>query len=84
MGAEEPREETGEKAEKTRERHNCCVPGCSAVKNADNHMHNVPKDDHMRKKWQIAIKSGKNLSSTMKVCSRHFVQSDYKISCKYL
>ncbi|KAK3920157.1 THAP domain-containing protein 11 [Frankliniella fusca] len=61
---------------KSRERHNCCVPQCSAVKNEENHLHTVPKDPARRKAWAIAIKTGKVLTDTMQVCSRHFKSTD--------
>ncbi|XP_052124775.1 uncharacterized protein LOC113215458 [Frankliniella occidentalis] len=67
---------------KTRERHNCCVPQCSDVKTGENHLHQVPKDLALRKKWAIAIKTGKDLSDKMAVCSKHFTKEDYKKSMK--
>ncbi|KAK3922639.1 THAP domain-containing protein 11 [Frankliniella fusca] len=66
-----------DKVKKSRERHNCCVPQCSAVKNEENHLHTVPKDPARRKAWAIAIKTGKVLTDTMQVCSRHFKSTDY-------
>ncbi|KAK3927633.1 Protein ALP1-like [Frankliniella fusca] len=74
--------ENTESKSKARERHNCCVPQCSAVKSAENHLHKVPKDLTLRKKWAIAIKTGKDLSDTMSVCSKHFKKEDYKKSQK--
>ncbi|KAE8745528.1 hypothetical protein FOCC_FOCC007791 [Frankliniella occidentalis] len=68
---------------KTRERHNCCVPQCSDVKTGENHLHQVPKDLALRKKWAIAIKTGKDLSDKMAVCSKHFTKEDYKKSSEY-
>jgi len=68
---------------KYRERHNCCVPQCSAVKNLGNQLHQVPADVEQRKLWQIAIKTGKLLGSRMQVCSRHFKDEDYIITSKY-
>ncbi|KAK3931645.1 C-terminal-binding protein 1 [Frankliniella fusca] len=62
---------------KKRERHNCCVPQCTEVKNESNHLHSVPKDPVLRKKWAIAIKTGKELTLSMNVCSKHFDKSDY-------
>jgi hypothetical protein len=65
-----------------RRRNNCCVPQCSEVKREGNHLHQVPKDEERRKKWAIAIKTGKPLSDRMQVCSRHFLKEDYIPSCK--
>jgi hypothetical protein len=73
--------ENGAEAKKSRkDRHNCCVPQCSDVKNETNHLHQVPKDEGERRKWAIAIKTGKKLSDKMTVCSKHFKQEDYIIS----
>ncbi|KAJ1522441.1 hypothetical protein ONE63_001631 [Megalurothrips usitatus] len=63
-----------------KDRHNCCVPQCSAVKTEGNHLHQVPKDEALLRKWKIAIKTGKPLHPKMTVCSKHFLDSDYIIS----
>ncbi|XP_034248786.1 uncharacterized protein LOC117649814 isoform X2 [Thrips palmi] len=63
-----------------KDRHNCCVPQCSAVKSANNHLHQVPKEEGLRKAWAIAIKTGKSLNPKMTVCSKHFLDTDYIIS----
>lgn len=31
----------------------------------------------IRKAWDKMLKSGKNLTNTMKVCSKHFLKEDY-------
>lgn len=32
--------------------------------------------------WRLRLKSGKKITDTMRVCSRHFLKSDYIISGK--
>lgn len=61
---------------------NCCVPQCTAYykKNKDLKYHQFPTSKHMRQKWIHAIKSNKNPSKHSKVCSKHFVDSDYNIT----
>ncbi|KAK3918306.1 Pyrrolysine--tRNA ligase [Frankliniella fusca] len=66
-----------EKEKQSRQRHNCCVPQCHVVKTEDNHLHYLPKDPTRRKAWAIAIKTGKSITDTMQVCSKHFLPEDY-------
>ncbi|KAE8746817.1 hypothetical protein FOCC_FOCC006454 [Frankliniella occidentalis] len=68
---------TDGESKKQRERHNCCVPQCSAVKNESNHLHRVPRDAALRKLWAVAMKTGKELTQSMHVCSNHFERSNY-------
>ncbi|KAK3916520.1 DNA transposase [Frankliniella fusca] len=65
---------------KPKDRHNCCVPQCHNVISEGIHMHQVPKDEENRRKWAVAIKTGKNLSDKMTVCSKHFLSTDYIIT----
>lgn len=77
--------ESGSKVIKqAKDRHNCCVPQCHDVKTEANHMHQAPKDEVERRKWAIAIKTGKSLKRKMTVCSKHFQKTDYIISSKHL
>lgn len=76
-------EDEGPNAKKPRERHNCCVPQCTNVKKGEIHLHKVPADAATRDKWRLLIKTGKQLGSTMKVCSEHFKKEDYIISSEY-
>jgi len=66
-----------------REHHNCCVPQCSTLKNNFNHLPRFPTDQTLRKKWILAIKTGKKVTNSMRVCSNHFKPDDYIFSSKY-
>lgn len=38
----------------------------------------------LRKAWDKMLKSGKKLTNTMKVCSKHFMNDDYILPGKYI
>ncbi|KAL1481045.1 hypothetical protein MTO96_050519 [Rhipicephalus appendiculatus] len=64
----------------------CCVPLCKQYGYLDScgckvSFHRFPNDPEMRKKWLVAIKREEGplfrVSNTTKVCSNHFVETDY-------
>ncbi|XP_015919643.1 uncharacterized protein [Parasteatoda tepidariorum] len=60
----------------------CCVPQCKTYgfKNADVSFHCFPSetsDPLRRKKWILALRIGKPVTTGMRVCSRHFRTTDY-------
>lgn len=64
--------------ENRRTNHNyCSVPQCRQYLEAGVSLHLFPKDNTMRLKWEAALKFGKPSSSSMKVCSNHFIKTDY-------
>lgn len=62
--------------------YNCCVPNCHSISNRDKDLmfHKFPKDQRIVKKWLIAIRSGKKPTKYTKICSKHFVDSDYNVT----
>ncbi|XP_034238939.1 uncharacterized protein LOC117643890 [Thrips palmi] len=66
-----------QKPKRKHEKHNCCVPQCSVYKNPSIHMHRVPSDPVRKKKWAVAIRTGKELTQYMLVCGKHFRKDDY-------
>lgn len=63
----------------------CIVPQCRVwygkLKDEFNvKFHNFPTDKRLKKLWQIKLKLNKNPSKSSKVCSMHFVDSDYRCS----
>lgn len=64
----------------------CCVPLCKQYGYVDKSgrrvsYHKFPTDVHMKKRWIIAIKRDEgpqfSVSGATKVCSDHFVESDF-------
>ncbi|XP_034256871.1 uncharacterized protein LOC117654377 [Thrips palmi] len=55
----------------------CCVPQCSNYICEAIWGHTFPKIGAERKKWEVALKMGKPASASMRVCSAHFVPTDY-------
>ncbi|KAK3920209.1 THAP domain-containing protein 2 [Frankliniella fusca] len=62
---------------KKRERHNCCVPQCSELLNPSIRLHYAPSDPKRRREWAQAIRTGKELTKHMRVCSKHFRREDF-------
>lgn len=56
----------------------CSVPQCKQYKDTNISIHCFPKDKKMCKVWQNILKIGKPISKYMSVCSRHFLETDYK------
>lgn len=58
----------------------CLVPGCTSGYKTNFekvHFFSVPKDDEIRKKWQIALKRPNTLViKTQVVCEKHFLSGD--------
>ena len=55
----------------------CSVPCCHEIRSETNHLHYAPKTETLRRKWEIAIRTGKTLTESMRVCSKHFKSEDY-------
>lgn len=55
--------------------HRCCVPQCLNKKTIFNNLHHVPTNKKRLAKWCDAVKT--QLSPHMKVCSAHFLKTDY-------
>lgn len=53
----------------------CCVPQCK-FKQGDS-LHKFPADRILKKKWVVALKIGKNVTSSMFVCAAHFQKCDF-------
>ncbi|XP_026285706.2 uncharacterized protein LOC113211529 [Frankliniella occidentalis] len=66
-----------EKIKKKRERHNCCVPQCPEKLNPSISLHYAPSDPVRRKRWAEAIRTAKTLTTSMRVCSKHFREEDF-------
>lgn len=66
-----------------RNTHNCCVPQCAEYSQKGTSMHLFPKNVEYRKKWECVLKLGKPSSDYMKVCSKHFLPTDYFSNRKY-
>ncbi|XP_066596900.1 uncharacterized protein [Prorops nasuta] len=62
---------------KKRNTNYCCVPQCSNYADTAGSLHLFPKDKRRRSQWETALKMGKPASNTMRVCSHHFLPSDY-------
>lgn len=62
---------------KSRNTNYCCVPQCSRYAENGVHLHLFPKNATRRKKWEVALKMGKPATDSMKVCSVHFLPTDY-------
>lgn len=62
---------------KKRNTNYCCVPQCSNYAGKGIHLHLFPKDVDLKKAWEVALRMGKPASTSMKVCSTHFLPSDY-------
>ncbi|KAJ8968806.1 hypothetical protein NQ317_009569 [Molorchus minor] len=63
--------------------HICLVPSCTSVgkSEGDIKFYQIPKEKKLREKWLRAIKRSENeLSKRPKVCSKHFVDSDYTVT----
>lgn len=67
----------------------CCAPLCKSkfVKGADISFHEIPAEENIRKKW-INVLSRKGwtpnvTSNYSRVCSKHFLSSDYKQGTKF-
>lgn len=58
----------------------CCVPQCKNKHAKGLKLHRFPQNIDLKKKWIVAIKSGKKHSASAVVCSDHFCESDYLIS----
>ncbi|XP_077548825.1 uncharacterized protein LOC144162238 [Haemaphysalis longicornis] len=56
----------------------CCVPQCTnrAVPNEIS-LHSFPDDPQMKKEWVVKLRIGKPVTPPMRVCSVHFVASDF-------
>ena len=67
---------------KKKDQHNCCVPLCKITKTDDIHLHLVPRDPLLRIQWAHVINTGKKLTDSMKICSKHFKSDDYINTCK--
>jgi len=61
----------------------CCVPQCRSRGTTDPELHFhkfpslLPRDYIRRRKWILALRIGKEVTPRMKVCSRHFKETDY-------
>ncbi|KAK3910139.1 THAP domain-containing protein 11 [Frankliniella fusca] len=78
----EKREEVGPSAaskagKKTKNSTYCCVPQCCNYASENLHFHHFPKDKKMRETWRIALQMGKLVTDSDRVCSEHFLPTDY-------
>jgi len=55
----------------------CCVPQCSTYFSSAISLYFFPKNKELKKKWERTLKMGKPASSSMRVCSQHFLPKDY-------
>lgn len=60
----------------------CSVPQCSNYRSATVSMHFFPKDFALKKRWAVALRIGKAVTSGMMVCSDHFQRNDF-FPCKF-
>ncbi|KAG9279114.1 uncharacterized protein LOC125784831 [Astyanax mexicanus] len=63
----------------SRSNHHCCVPFCTASSRSNSHLsfHTFPKDSELQKQWVVKIRRDHFIiTSTSRVCSRHFVTAD--------
>lgn len=67
----------GAPGDKKRNTNFCSVPQCRNYGGNGIHLHQFPKDTTKRAKWEAVLKMGKPASDSMKVCSAHFLGSDY-------
>lgn len=61
----------------------CCVPDCNSQGkwNPIIKFHQMPNDENVRAKWLLAInRLEKDLPKRPRICSKHFVESDYSIT----
>ena len=61
----------------------CCVPQCSSRANRKERISFHAPSECMRKKWTVAIRTGKKMSPHMRVCSRHFKEDDFFVQRPY-
>lgn len=71
-------------ANKSRNTKYCCVPQCSTYGDTGISFHLFPKDKIMKKKWKTALRIGKPISPSMRVCSHHFQTSNFFPGSKYI
>ncbi|XP_034255339.1 THAP domain-containing protein 6-like [Thrips palmi] len=67
----------GPSDKKKRNSNYCSAPQCSQYADTGISMHLFPKDVKVKRQWEVALKMGKPASSAMRICSRHFLPSDY-------
>lgn len=56
----------------------CSVPRCRQYKDKNIAIHSFPKDPKLRNVWKNVLNIEKPISKYMSVCSRHFLETDYK------
>lgn len=64
----------------------CSAPQCNNYFGPGISFHYFPKDPMKRKQWETALRMGKPASDFMRICSEHFLSTDYfptdKVSVK--
>ena len=61
----------------------CCVPQCSQYASEGIGFHLFPKQPCEKAKWEVALRMGKPVSTTMRVCSKHFTPKDFFPTSKF-
>ena len=69
--------DSGEGSGKKRVTTYCCVPQCNNYASEGLSFHKFPSNIDLKRRWETALKMGKPSSSSMRVCSAHFLKSDY-------
>ncbi|KAE8742479.1 hypothetical protein FOCC_FOCC011974 [Frankliniella occidentalis] len=62
---------------KTKSSTYCCVPQCNNYASEGIRFHHFPKDKVAREAWRAVLKMGKKVTDSDRVCSEHFLPTDY-------
>lgn len=65
------------KTVETKSRKICSVPQCSTYCTNEISLHTFPLDPKLSKVWKTKLKIGKPITKNMRVCSLHFIESDF-------
>lgn len=62
----------------------CCVPQCRTIDKLTNEhsFHVFPKNRALKRQWIHRLRIGKKVTSTMVVCNKHFLETDYSASSR--